>query len=148
MEDTFIVDGETEQEVKKQMADFLKAIKDHREERHHEETVHIQNGGVTFNGSSTELNMETPGPDFALVINGHSLVCVPLSILCSLVIKFTKATASMIFFFHKWGLNLENLKIIMPFTEIYSRSECFTLQWSIFFAIHVYAIYHDINAKH
>lgn len=144
MEETFIVDGETEQEVKKQMADFLKAIKEHREERHHEETVHIQNGGVTFNGSTTELNMETPGPDFALVINGHSLVCVPLSILCSLVIKLLP----WYFFFHKWGLNLENLKIIMPFTEIYSRSECFTLQWSIFFAIHGYAIYHDINAKH
>lgn len=80
MEEIFIVDGETEQDVKKQMTDFLKAIKDHKEERNHEETVHIQNGGVTFNGSATELNMETPGPDFALVINGHSLVCVPLSL--------------------------------------------------------------------
>lgn len=73
MEEIFIVDGETEQEVKKQMTDFLKAIKDHKVERNHEETVHMQNGGVTFNGSATELNMETPGPDFALVINGHSL---------------------------------------------------------------------------
>lgn len=101
MEEIFIVDGETEQEVKKQMTDFLRAIKDHKEERNHEETVHMQNGGVTFNGSATELNMETPGPDFALVINGHSLVCVPLSLyyVQSLLLKFTKATASIIFVF-------------------------------------------------
>lgn len=101
MEEIFIVDGETEQEVKKQMTDFLKAIKDHKEERNHEETVHMQNGGVTFNGWATELNMETPGPDFALVINGHSLVCVPLSLyyVQSLLLKFTKATASIIFVF-------------------------------------------------
>lgn len=74
MEDVFIVDGETEETVKKQMTDFLKAIKDHKAERHSEESVHMQNGGVTFNGSAAELNVETPGLDFALVINGHSLV--------------------------------------------------------------------------
>ncbi|XP_022330149.1 phospholipid-transporting ATPase ID-like isoform X3 [Crassostrea virginica] len=73
MEDVFIVDGETEETVKKQMTDFLKAIKDHKAERHSEESVHMQNGGVTFNGSAAELNVETPGLDFALVINGHSL---------------------------------------------------------------------------
>ncbi|XP_061173157.1 phospholipid-transporting ATPase ID-like isoform X1 [Saccostrea echinata] len=74
MEETFIVDGETAPEVKKQMSDYLRAIKDHKAERQNEERVHIANGGgVSFDGSTADLNVDMPGVDFALVINGHSL---------------------------------------------------------------------------
>ncbi|XP_048732030.2 phospholipid-transporting ATPase ID-like isoform X2 [Ostrea edulis] len=73
MEDVFIVDGETQEEVKKQMTEYLQAIKDHKMERQNEENVQMSNGGVSFNGSAAELNVDMPGLDFALVINGHSL---------------------------------------------------------------------------
>lgn len=76
MEDVFIVDGETQEEVKKQMTEYLQAIKDHKMERQNEENVQMSNGGVSFNGSAAELNVDMPGLDFALVINGHSLVCL------------------------------------------------------------------------
>jgi hypothetical protein len=74
MEDIFIVDGETQEEVKKQMTEYLQAIKNHKAERQNEEIIHMSNGGVSFSGSAAELNGEVHGLEFALVINGHSLV--------------------------------------------------------------------------
>lgn len=83
------------------MTDFLKAIKDYKEERNYEEIVYMQNGGVIFNGLVIELNMEISGLDFVLVINGYSLVCVFFSLyyVQLLFFKFIKVIVFIIFVF-------------------------------------------------
>ena len=80
MEEIFIVDGETAESVEKQMKDALEHIKTVQSEnkKEKESEVSFSNGGAAFyNGQTANVSPESPHSDeFALVINGHSLVII------------------------------------------------------------------------
>lgn len=80
MEEIFIVDGETYESVEKQMKDALQNIKkikhENKTQKEEEVGVAFSNGGVYYNGQkAADISPDLPHSDeFALVINGHSLV--------------------------------------------------------------------------
>lgn len=79
MEEIFIVDGETYDSVEKQLQDALEEIKTILSENKKEkEEVSFVNGGVAFYNGQTANVSSSPdlqhSNEFALVINGHSLV--------------------------------------------------------------------------
>ena len=81
MEEIFIVDGETAESVEKQMKDALEHIKTVQNEnkKEKESEVSFSNGGAVFyNGQTANVSPDiSPHSDeFALVINGHSLVII------------------------------------------------------------------------
>ncbi|XP_076104563.1 phospholipid-transporting ATPase ID-like isoform X1 [Mytilus galloprovincialis] len=80
MEEIFIVDGETYESVEKQMKDALQNIKkikhENKTQKEEEVGVAFSNGGVYYNGQkAADISPDLPHSDeFALVINGHSLI--------------------------------------------------------------------------
>lgn len=79
MEEIFIVDGETYESVEKQMKDALQNIKkikhENKTQKEEEVGVAFANGGVYYNGQKADVSPDLPHTDeFALVINGHSLI--------------------------------------------------------------------------
>lgn len=81
MEEVFIIDEEEFDEVRQQMKDALKTIEDLKKGKKLEDrvdSVRFENGGMptgsaSFNTADDSVSLEGVS-DFALVINGHSLV--------------------------------------------------------------------------
>lgn len=78
MEEHFIVDGDTFETVEKQMQDAMEHIKNvkHENKKEKEEEVAYANGSAFYNGQKASVTPDdSPHTDeFALVINGHSLI--------------------------------------------------------------------------